>query len=163
MAQNKKRDGQGYDDVGDVDDDIDDEIIDKDADDGQEVMTYARRPLVEERLRDDIEDIVNGLIPRAHTGDEESLHRLIAMSDLQGNSRAIMPVLLMMNADIEKTLGNRSKEIDEFIIGFCLSSIGSNRYGRKEVLSAIGGEPVPTQKEEGMKSGRGLLSRIFGR
>lgn len=152
----KKQDKSKRDDPDDDDDMLD--LEDERQAWNKRVDYFAKNPLGE-----DIEDILNALIPQAEKGDRKALQRLIGLADLRGNSRAIMPVLLVMNADIEKTLGKRSEEIDEFIIGFCLASIGYMRGGRRELLSGIGGEQVniPVYEEEGKK--RGLLSRIFGR
>ena len=136
----------------------DDEEIQDDKDRRDKNETYDENP-----LKVDIDNTLYALIPQAEDGDILAMQKLIALADLRGNSRVIMPVLLLMNADIERTLGHRSPEIDEFIIGFCLSSIGYMRYGRKELLSSLGGEAVPTSAFEEKKSGRGLLSRIFGR
>ena len=114
-------------------------------------------------VKQNIDSTVAALVPLAEAGDVLAIEKLIALADLRGNSRVIMPVLLMINGDIERSIGIRSMEIDEFIIGVCISSIGFMRGGRKELLSGIGGAPVQTFSIEEKREGRSLLSRIFGR
>lgn len=116
------------------------------------------------RLNEDIEDILSGLIPSAKEGDIDALQRLIALSDLRGNARVIIPILFIKNSDMERVLGQRCTEIDTFIIAFCVASIGTWRGGRRELLAGLQGDvnlPLPMFEEPTRK--RSLLSRIFGR